>query len=532
MILGLKYKGFEPEKQIKNCFIELLNGSNFDVDKLDYVVRDTKLSGISNIGIDIERLIGALSIVELTEYSIGESLMDNERFVNKTIIQKIKNTRDGTRFHITGELDGSILIQQQTKVKVYPGSHIVSLKAVGDKSENAKVIIEGMPKFYNDSEIILDGEPQTPISEDEGAPIGIAGAVDKLHSFVMKSATIYSDEHSVLTFTVNCGSYSMEFKDKCRIEIDGAFQNNSPIALTGSEKEPVVIAGVLYGMTVLDDKLDDRVPASEVHTSFSIGFMKQAVNVISNVLDARDYLYRWIYAHHKVIYYANFLVPAVATSVLSATKPKSFPKWELKYENIDNLDDAYVWTAIRYFKNKNTRRSSRIQGLYEQLLKRTYHKSLYKSLAEYDNFFDSFTKNEKLRIFKEFQKNIAPDICVSRTAGKPSAGFIKQEYIKDIQDETGQKLNIKEMIWVDASYQLKKNDPTTTYLIFTNDDVTTLSKIDLLNNHLVDSNRDTYYYFYLYYSTHDNADINLEEIKQILVNHLKKVLQNDKNSYE
>lgn len=47
MILGLKYEDYRPEYQIRNCFIELLNGKNFDVDKLDYIIRDTKMSGIS-----------------------------------------------------------------------------------------------------------------------------------------------------------------------------------------------------------------------------------------------------------------------------------------------------------------------------------------------------------------------------------------------------------------------------------------------------------------------------------------------------
>ena len=65
MILGVKYSDYRPEMQIRNCFIELLNGS-FDVDKLDYTVRDTEMSGISNTTIDIERLLNALTIIPTT----------------------------------------------------------------------------------------------------------------------------------------------------------------------------------------------------------------------------------------------------------------------------------------------------------------------------------------------------------------------------------------------------------------------------------------------------------------------------------
>ena len=32
--------------------------NNFDVDKLDYIVRDTQMSGISNVSVDVERLLG------------------------------------------------------------------------------------------------------------------------------------------------------------------------------------------------------------------------------------------------------------------------------------------------------------------------------------------------------------------------------------------------------------------------------------------------------------------------------------------
>ena len=61
MIMGISYS--EPdnqEKQIANCLISLLNGKSIDVDKLDYIMRDTWASGTSNVRIDIERILSSL----------------------------------------------------------------------------------------------------------------------------------------------------------------------------------------------------------------------------------------------------------------------------------------------------------------------------------------------------------------------------------------------------------------------------------------------------------------------------------------
>ena len=48
------------EKGIKNCLIRLLNSSTVDVDKLDYIARDTQMSGYDNIVLDTERLLGSI----------------------------------------------------------------------------------------------------------------------------------------------------------------------------------------------------------------------------------------------------------------------------------------------------------------------------------------------------------------------------------------------------------------------------------------------------------------------------------------
>lgn len=64
-ILGVQYKGkIKRTASVKNVLIQLLNSSIIDVDRLDYVMRDTKMSGFDNIAIDVDRLLDSVTIVK------------------------------------------------------------------------------------------------------------------------------------------------------------------------------------------------------------------------------------------------------------------------------------------------------------------------------------------------------------------------------------------------------------------------------------------------------------------------------------
>lgn len=65
-IIGLQYYNCETlEKQLLNACIELLNSSTIDVDKLDYLIRDSYMTGFYSINIDYERLLAGISLHEL-----------------------------------------------------------------------------------------------------------------------------------------------------------------------------------------------------------------------------------------------------------------------------------------------------------------------------------------------------------------------------------------------------------------------------------------------------------------------------------
>lgn len=61
-ITGYTYDGDTAEEKIKNCFISMLNSDIIDVDKLDYLIRDSYVTGYDNVIIDYKRLLNSIMI--------------------------------------------------------------------------------------------------------------------------------------------------------------------------------------------------------------------------------------------------------------------------------------------------------------------------------------------------------------------------------------------------------------------------------------------------------------------------------------
>lgn len=62
-ITGYHYNIHNKNNDIKNCLIDLLNSKFIDVDKLDYLVRDSYMTGFETVNIDYERLLSSLDII-------------------------------------------------------------------------------------------------------------------------------------------------------------------------------------------------------------------------------------------------------------------------------------------------------------------------------------------------------------------------------------------------------------------------------------------------------------------------------------
>lgn len=69
MVIGCTYYNNMKEedkttKGIANVLIRLLNSQILDVDKLDYIIRDTKMSGYDNVNLDVTRLVRSVTAIE------------------------------------------------------------------------------------------------------------------------------------------------------------------------------------------------------------------------------------------------------------------------------------------------------------------------------------------------------------------------------------------------------------------------------------------------------------------------------------
>ncbi len=71
-ITGYKYtKCMNIDKSCKNCLIELLNSKVIDVDKMDYLIRDSYVTGFDTVAIDYMRLLKSIYVEEEQgEYNI------------------------------------------------------------------------------------------------------------------------------------------------------------------------------------------------------------------------------------------------------------------------------------------------------------------------------------------------------------------------------------------------------------------------------------------------------------------------------
>lgn len=88
MITGCKYRNPDgPQEKVENCLIELVNGPTIDVDKLDYILRDTWASGVKNASVDIDRLISSLEFIGGQDGSLRVALSKRALSVIQNMVQ-------------------------------------------------------------------------------------------------------------------------------------------------------------------------------------------------------------------------------------------------------------------------------------------------------------------------------------------------------------------------------------------------------------------------------------------------------------
>ena len=525
MIMGIRYKEFSPKRQARNCFIELLNGDNFDVDKLDYIVRDTQMSGINNVSVDVERLLGSLCVVTKTKH-LDKVEMSKSSIKNLTISQ-ISNNKDG-EFDIEGNFKGIIKISSGAIVEIKEGSKIEIFK--GAEHDLAEVAyIKNDQAVFSATTALKQNSEWVNAQEMSGYGETVKLLTGALNN---KSFGVYIENAEVKKALKIKAKNDLEIHifGQCSIKIKGKFESIGSLKLFSCCKLLGSISEVeILGNTFKKDFTSSKESSEHGYNTYSIGFKKQAINVIANVLEARNYLYLWVYAHHKVIYYANFLIPVITKEIaqLCGKGKSSFPSWKLNYENLDKLDDYYIWTTIKYVHNERNpaKLKKEYVDLIEQLFSRNYNKSLYKSLAEFELVYSSFTVEQKLEALKKLQ--VQTDSLKPFLGDKKKknylAGYLKSEAvveinekIKEIVEETGgytQEINISQVVYVVTEFKQKMLNPNNVYLDMV-DEILPISQMPLLSKNHIANKGAKEKYFYLYYKD-DNTEMSPEKTRLI-----------------
>ncbi len=491
MILGCKYRADNRKNQIKNCLISLLNSSSIDVDSLDYIIRDSKLSGIDNMAVDVDRLLSALTIVEKTTF-------DN-KFINTSVRTNILE-------------EGKLLYTQDDKAGIKALCIGKSTISEFNGTFKGKLILRGRMKFLEEREL-------------KGGMFKLNGTrLDKI----------------------------VPSPDFSHVELDATIE--SPIKIEGSLIETGdgfngFLEGTCRNITFNDSYVEGNITGKFSGSmlgnykqaggklSCELGFHKSSLSVLQNVVSARNYEYQWIYSHHKVVYYSNYLLidlfrrsikylleetggnteehEKVAESILSwktmitdednENEPVELFN-RLFYRTSDSdLVSLYKECYLRCLKKKDNPDFSK---LLKEYFSRQYRKSVWKSYAEYSLFFSDLSDTEKLRLYTLIKSK---PVIWSGT----KYGYFDKEWNDKFAD-----LGMYDVVWVDGYSKLKRLEPDRTFILFKDNPInfrTVSYEKDIKDTQHINL-------FYLYY----NAE---EPISKTSIAGLKEFLKQKLNEY-
>jgi len=97
-IIGVKYK--TNDKLIENTIIGMLNGSLIDVDKLDYLIRDSYVTGFNTMALDVDRLFSGYVISDYIDASSAVKRVPAFKRGSLSVIENVTFANDLERHWI------------------------------------------------------------------------------------------------------------------------------------------------------------------------------------------------------------------------------------------------------------------------------------------------------------------------------------------------------------------------------------------------------------------------------------------------
>lgn len=468
-IIGLKYtitsaEEYNEEICIKNCLIELLNGSFFDIDKLDYIVRDTVESGANNLSIDIPRILNALTLVEVNNF-------DKETDVNEL---ELNNS-----IYFTG-CKSSI----DDKSKSSNCECSINLSGVRIKGK-----FQGLLEFLGERNYIKT--PKSSGSRGKGKE-----AFDELTDI------------------------EASFEDCCKMtgQFVGQIETLNTIGSTIDGLVNAKVTGKIIGTII--GKIN---VSTKRRITYEIGYRKDALSVIEDTLIARNRLYLWIYAHNKVTYNDYILRQGILMSLLDKKHFEMGPIEQnkqsklllMKKMDIDNvffennnsenylLDDGDLIHSMKVSMITNEKNI-----FAKRFFSRNHMFPVWKSYVEYNNFFSNLSVEQReklwLSLFNDFTENSYKEAN-------------SDEYENSVLKSFSSDL---EYVWIKpAGFKLKELDVSNIYIVLSDNSVKRLK--DIMSQAKVSEQYVDESFFYLYTSKRLSPETKLKLVS-FLKSNLKK----------
>ncbi|MEZ3436598.1 MAG: HD domain-containing protein [Lachnospiraceae bacterium] len=502
MIIGCKFENETKPNQIRNCFIELLNSKSIDVDSLDYIIRDSKLSGIDNMNIDVDRLLGSLTLIEETEF-VNVHFRNIELSTNITEGILVKN---GIQAKINGKCRGSVELKDRVS-----GTVAGMVDIDGNFRPNNKVVLK--PNSNGNNVLLVNGVSYI----NEISPLE--------HSANVKLYGSLQDEISIKGEEVNFGE---DTNSIINVNSDSVFFSSVYV----NAKLEGIFKGVILGnySHIAGGKLKCR-----------LGFHKSSLSVIQNVIIARNYEYQWIYSHHKVVYSANYLIIDLFrncieylleeehrkelltddkvlkrspddtlakilswdTMINHSDREQCFHFYKLGCHTFFRISDADVMSLFKdcYIDCIEKGRTDIL--LYKLLVEyhtRKFKHSLWKSFAEFNLFFNDFTIDDRKLLFEKMIENSGYHL------------FDQYGYFNEEWERAFNSFGMYNVVWVNGDSKLKSLNPDDTFIAF-KDEVMTYRTISASNDIRPVSRLDL---FYIYYDVISKDSVNRELFKDYL----------------
>lgn len=243
---------------------------------------------------------------------------------------------------------------------------------------------------------------------------------------------------------------SLDFELICRCIVGKTYN----VALKWKEN---IIVGIVNSNTLDMDKLDYLmrdaamtgvgVPIIDVTRLFKniyinprtkkITFRSQALSVIQNIIDSRDFLYLWVYNHHIGVY-TDFITEFYIKHMINnfekdnqysdKMNPAEFFSCEAICDNLVANSDLFskIKSSLRLPEAERSKYSKQI---CPQLFARAFLKPLWKTIYEYKTFLETHIKDSTL--IQELEKKMCDSDYVYRR-------YIAKEIIKRCGVDSGE----------------------------------------------------------------------------------------------